>query len=398
LVINANTVLYLNETATAYAYFFIQGLKIEETVKAVRRIFKVDEKIAREDYTQLIYKISTLAQTEEVCPLSFLGIEQTEPFSSEMSAPIRMDLALTYRCNNHCIHCYTGGPRETRELSTEDWKRIIDKIISLGIFIHTFTGGEPTLRDDLTELVSYAQKKGAVTGLVTNGRKLKDLNFVSNLEEAGLDFAQVTLESHIPEIHESITRVKGSWKETVEGIKIVEPTSIYLSTNTTLNTGNYDTILDTIDFLYSLGIRAFGCNSLIYSGLANEIASDFALKTSQLKEVLPMIVEKAEVLGMKFNWFTPTQYCQLDPLKLGLGIKSCSASRINMCIGPEGNVYPCQSYFESLGKILKDDWNSIWNHKLSKKIREREYVPEECEDCQQLKICGAGCPLELKKK
>ena len=82
-----------------------------------------------------------------------------------------MDMALTFRCQNDCVHCYAGGPHETPELSTEQWKTAIDKLSDVGVFILTFTGGEPTLREDLPELLLYAQNKGMVTGLISNGRQ-----------------------------------------------------------------------------------------------------------------------------------------------------------------------------------------------------------------------------------
>jgi len=397
LVINANTVLYLNQTATVHAYFFMMGMSIDEAVKNVRGIYRVKKDVAKEQHEKIIYTVSTLAQTEEVCPLSFLDVERAEPFSQELSAPIRMDLALTFRCQNKCIHCYTGGPRETPELDTAQWKKIIDKLQSIGVFILTFTGGEPTLREDLPDLLHYAQMKGIVTGLITNGRRLKDREYVKALEKAGLDFVQITIESHKPEIHDSITCAKGSWQETVDGIKNVIPTVIYPTTNTTLNKRNAAGFLETMGFLHSLGVKVFGCNSLIYSGKAPEIASEFALSIEELKDLLPQIKEKAAELGMKFMWYTPTQYCRLNPVTLGLGVKSCSAARVNMCVGPAGEVYPCQSYFEEVGNILKDDWEKIWNHPTCRSIRSREYVPEECRDCPELAICGGGCPLELKE-
>jgi len=398
MVINANTVLYLNETAAVHAYFFMMGMPTEEAVKRIRRMYRVKRETARKNHERIIYTISTLAQTEEVCPISFLDVERVEPFSQELSAPVRMDLALTYRCQNNCIHCYAGGPHETPELTTDEWKKVIDKLHSIGIFIFTFTGGEPTLREDLPELLRYSQEKGIVTGLVTNGRRLKDGEYVNKLVEAGLDFVQITIESHKPSVHDTVTSVKGSWRETVEGIKNVIPTPIYATTNTTLNKYNADSFLKTIEFLHDLGVKVFGCNSLIYSGNAPKIADEFALKIDELKDLLPKIQEKAQQLGMKFNWYTPTQYCQLDPVSLGLGIKSCSAARINMCIGPQGEVYPCQSYFEVVGKILEDDWKKIWNHPICRSIRERAYVPEKCKKCPLLSVCGGGCPLELKEK
>jgi radical SAM protein with 4Fe4S-binding SPASM domain len=267
----------------------------------------------------------------------------------------------------------------------------------IGIFTLTFTGGEPTLREDLPDLLQYAQNKGMVTGLVTNGRRLRDKGYVETLEKAGLDFVQVTLESHKPDVHDLMTGAKGSWKETVEGIKNIIPTKIYATTNTTLSQHNASHFLETMDFINKLGVAAFGCNSLIYSGKAQKISDEFTVPIETLKELLPKVHEKANQLGLKFQWYTPTQYCRFDPVSLGLGVKACTAGMINMCVGPNGDVYPCQSYFQSLGNILKDPWGKIWNHPLAVSIRKREYVEPKCKDCPQLQICGGGCPLELQK-
>jgi radical SAM protein with 4Fe4S-binding SPASM domain len=398
MVINANTVLYLNETATAHAYFFMQGMTTDAALKRIHRMYRVNEKTAKKEHEKLVYTISTLAQTEKICPVSYLDVKSIEPFTQQFSAPLRMDLALTFRCQNNCVHCYAGGPHETSELSTEQWKEVIDRLHQIGVFVLTFTGGEPTQREDLPELLLHAQNNGMVTGLVSNGRKLKDKAYVKALEKAGLDFVQVTLESHKSEIHELMTAAKGSWNETVTGIKNAVQSQIYVTTNTTLSKYNAPEFLETINFLKKLGVAAFGCNSLIYSGKANAISEKFALSLETLNELLPKIHDKANQLGLKFLWYTPTQYCRLDPVKLGLGVKSCTAAMINMCIGPNGDVYPCQSYFESLGNILKDNWQKIWNHPRAVQIRKREYVEPKCKDCPQLQICGGGCPLELQNK
>ena len=398
MVINADRVLFLNETATAFAYFFMHGHSSEEVLKKIRRTYRVGAETAKKDYDKLIYTISTLAKTERICPISYLDVRTLEPFTKQLSAPLRMDLALTFRCQNNCVHCYAGGPHETDELDTDQWKKVIDHLHRIGIFILTFTGGEPTLREDLQELLLYAQNKGAVTGLITNGRRLKDKGYVEQLEKAGLDFVQVTLESHKPQIHDKMTASKGSWKETVAGIQNALKTKIYVTTNTTLSKYNAPEFLQTMDYIKELGVAAFGCNSLIYSGKATEVSQEFALPYQTLNELLPKIREKANQLGLKFLWYTPTQYCQFDPIKLGLGAKSCTAANVNMCVGPNGDVYPCQSYFESLGNLLKDDWPKIWNSPLALKLRNREYVEPKCKDCPQLQLCGGGCPLELQEK
>jgi radical SAM protein with 4Fe4S-binding SPASM domain len=394
LVINASRVLFLSRTAADYVHLFIEGRPEKEIVREMRRRYKVDEETVKKDYQEVIFVVNTFAKTPDVCPVSYLGVEKIAPFEKELSAPYRMDLALTYRCNNNCVHCYAGGPRETKELSTAEWLNVIDKIYELGIPHVVFTGGEPTLREDLPKLVAHTQEAGLVSGLITNGTLLKDKAFFNSLVDAGLDHVQITLESYNPKIHDKITGVEGSWKDTIEGLKNAIASPIYTLSNTTLNKWNVEDILKTIEFGHDLGLKQFACNSLIYSGKAPDVVKEFALEDSSLEPILTEIQEKARKLNMEFAWYTPTEYCVLDPLQLDLGIKSCSACRISMCIEPDGTVIPCQSYFTPLGNILKDDWSRIWKNPLCLKLRARKYVQEKCLDCPSLNVCGGGCPLK----
>ena len=94
------------------------------------------------DFEELQETIWSIAQAgEEVCPVTYLDVDRIEPMSAEISAPYRMDLALTYRCQNDCPHCYVGRPADFPEMSTEEWKRVIDRCWELGIPHLTFTGG-----------------------------------------------------------------------------------------------------------------------------------------------------------------------------------------------------------------------------------------------------------------
>lgn len=394
LAVNANAVLYMNETATFHAYLFVKGLTMEQAVRTITKLYKVSVKDARRDHEHFLFTVNTLAKTEKICPVSYLGVERLEPFSVPATTPVRMDLAVTFRCQNDCMHCYAGSPKESAELSTSEWMKVINKIKEAGIFIVTFTGGEPTLREDLSKLLRYAQDNGLITGLITNGRKLSDNSYVKSLADAGLDFAQITVESHIPEIHDKMTCSPGSWEQTIQGLKNILSSEIYVSTNTTLTTLNYDRVLETMIFLRNLGVRNFSCNSLIYSGRGVSSSKELALPIEKLKVILVAMEQEAEEIGMTFTWFTPTRYCELNPVNMGLGVKSCSAALLNMCIAPNGDVYPCQSYFKPVGNILRDKWNDIWNNPLCKELRERKYAPSECNDCLDFNVCGSGCPLE----
>ena len=398
LIVNASRVLFLNNTATEHVRLFMQGKNEEEAVKEIRKKFKVDRDEALQDHKDVLFTINTFVKTPDICPISYLGVEKIEPFQKELSAPYRMDLAITYRCNNRCIHCYAGGPHETKELTTRDWFKVLDRIHNIGVPHVIFTGGEPTFRDDLVKLIEHAQRLELVSGLITNGRRLNDKTYLNSLVEAGIDHIQITIESHEENVHDKITGVKGSWKETVQGLKNAIATPIYTLTNTTLNKYNVKDIIKTINFLHELELKQFACNSLIYSGKGTKIVKEFALEESSLEPVLNAIRQQAIKLDMEFIWYTPTQYCTLNPLQLELGIKNCSACNISMCIEPDGTAIPCQSYFKPLGNILKDNWEKIWGHPTCIELRGRKYAPEKCTDCPQLNTCGAGCPLKLQQE
>ena len=69
-----------------------------------------------------------------------------------------------------------------------------------------------------------------------------------------------------------------------------------------------------------------------------------------------------------------------------------------MCVEPNGEVLPCQSYYDPLGHILQDEWDGIWNHELARSLRERSYAPEKCHTCPEFDLCGGGCPLYLQHR
>src|SRR4030065_561521 len=114
---------------------------------------------------------------------------------------------------------------------------------------------------------------------------------------------------------------------------------------------------NSIEFLASLGVKGVACNGLICSGLGCKAIEKDGLSEEMLKGILQNACEKAKELKIEFNWYTPTCYKKLNPVDLGLGIKSCSAAQYNVTIEPDGTVIPCQSLFNhKMGHIKKDSW------------------------------------------
>lgn len=392
LLINAARVLHLNQTATEHAKLLLEDKSPLEAAQEIARRYDVPQTTARADFEELQQAITEIAEGgEEVCPVSYLDIERIEPLSPQLSAPYRMDLALTYRCQNDCPHCYVGRPKDFPEMPAEEWKRVIDRCWELGIPHLTFTGGEATLRPDLVELVQYAEDVGLVTGLQTNGRRLRNRAYLDELLLAGLDHIQITLESHDPAVHDRMSGAQGAWQETVDAIKTVVDAEIYMMTNTTITTENVDGLEETIAFIASLGVPTFGCNSLIYSGAAVCVGSGIAEK--DLGPIMERVKKATEEHNLRLIWYTPTKYCEFDPTGLELGIKGCTAARYNMCVEPNGDAIPCQSYYVALGNILHDPWEEIWEHELARYLRNRDFMMEKCYDCPDRVLCGGGCPL-----
>jgi radical SAM protein with 4Fe4S-binding SPASM domain len=397
LIINAARVLHLNQTAVEYARLILEQVPEGQAVRAIRRRYQVASDAASADYRHLKEQIEILADPNStVCPIHGLNLERIDPFSTPLMAPYRMDLALTYRCNNDCPHCYVARPKDYPEMDTADWKAVIDRVWEIGIPHVCFTGGEATLHPDLIKLVAHAQNTGLVTGLLTNGRRLTDAGYVQALMGAGLDHVQITLESHDETVHDRMVAAAGAWRDTVGGICNTVAAKLYTTTNTTLTQENVPTIEDTVAFIADLGVDSFACNGLIYAGRGRTVGSGF--REGELAPVLERVREAADRRGLRLIWYTPTQYCAFSPLQLDLGVKACTAALYNMCVEPDGAVIPCQSYYESLGYILRDDWDAIWNHDLAVSLRERRYVPEKCRECPELPICGGGCPLYLKRE
>jgi radical SAM protein with 4Fe4S-binding SPASM domain len=393
LMIDAYRVVHLNATAAAMVKYFLDDYPQHDSRRRLAAAFHISQAKAGRDYREVLEKIDLLINRSDICPVTFFGIDKIEAFQTPVSAPYRMDLALTYRCNINCSHCYNQR-RESAELTTSDWKKIIKILWDQGIPHVDFTGGEPTMRDDLIELITYAEDLGVITGLLTNGVRLADETYVRRLKQAGLDYVQVTLESQREDIHNRMV-ASDSFRHTVQGIRNIVEQGIHVLTNSTITRANHAHMEGLVPFLKSLGVRSFAVNSIIKAGKSRH--QNDGLSEKELLPVITRLRQLAEQEGMKFTWYTPTQYCRLNPVELDLGVKQCTAGKYNLAIEPDGTVIPCQSFFRPLGNILNDPFEKIYQHDFLVSLRRRDWAMDKCRECEWLPSCGCGCPLQITK-
>lgn len=404
LFVDAMDVVHLNVAAAWLAKLALDGdspacaratLRRWHPGVSWRQIGQDVERIYR-----LIRELSTSTSGCPTCAVPDLG--RRAVFATRASSPFKADLALTYGCNNACSHCYNESDRlGMSSLTKSDWYRVLGKLARLGVPHVIYTGGEATLHPDLPELIERAEALGQVTGLNTNGRRIAQKAYMRTLDTAGLDHVQITLASHRPGVHDAINGAR-AFQQTIRGIENALASGVHTITNTTLMRANMHEVEPLIDFLHDLGIRTFAMNGMIYSGGGFQNPS--AIQEAEMAPLLVRVRDKAAEKGMRFLWYTPTEYCRMSPIELEIGAKRCNAGEHSICVEPNGDVLPCQSYYVSAGNILRDPWEQIWQGELFRSFRDREDdpcwagLPKKCWECPDLPMCGGGCRIEREAR
>ena len=402
LFVDVTDVIHLNTTAAEMAKLALDDVPLEQARAGLTRRFNhVDRKQLAHELTSIYDMIARFQEADGSCAVCTVAdrLDFQPIFSTPVQAPFKADVALTYACNNACPHCYNEPDRfEMPSLTLDEWFRVLDKLAEIGVPHIILTGGEPTLHPDLPAIIRYADELGLVVGMNSNGRRLAHVPTMTAIAGAGLNHVQITLETFDADVHDAMVGAPGAFAQTVRGIENALASGIHTITNTTLMRRNQHQAVTIVDFLHNLGLRTFAMNGMIYAG--GGFDDPDAIPAAEMAATLVAVRDRAEELEMNFLWYTVTDYCQLSPLELDLSPKRCNAAEYSICIEPNGDVLPCQSYYVAGGNILDDPWDDIWNSALFRSFRDREEnpqaagLPEMCWDCPDLEMCGGGCRLE----
>jgi organic radical activating enzyme len=348
LILDASTVLHLNKTAAQFAYFFVKGNTAEEAASMINVHYQTSNKQVLNDFMQFEDQIFTLLQTPDLDPVISFGYQSKLQFTETFTAPYRLDLALTYEVQNESPDYGRLHKRVDKELSTDEWKSIIDKSWAFGIPQVIFTGGEPTLRQDLAELIQHAENNGQVTGLITNGYKLADQDYLNTLLQAGLDHTMIVLEPKNEQSWDSLSSFN-YWKGVLDE-------DLFVSAHLTISKDNKNDINEIIAKLANTDISALSIS---------ETGSEF---TEILEEARELIAE----LNIDLVWDLPVPYSNLNPVSLELNrskevTEKQGGGKAWLYVEPDGDVLPEQDVNKSLGNINLSEWVSIWEKAKSMK-------------------------------
>jgi len=333
LIVNAATVLHLNPTAAEFAFHLMRGTTPEETAKQIAQRYRINRTEAQKDYQDFRDRVQTMIHTPDLDPTTYLDFERVAPHSKDLTAPLRLDCALTYRLPAGTQTEYAPTKRVDRELTTAEWQTIMDKAWAAGIPHITFTGGEPTLREDLPALIAHAEKVGQVTGLLTDGLKLANKEYLNSLLQTGLDHLLFMLQPDDT----------ASW----EALQTILPEDLFTTVHLTITPQNSRDARETLERLAKMQVKSLSL------GASEE----------SLHELLHNLHNQAASLGVTLRWDLPVPYSAENPVShetIEDEVPS-GAGKAWLYVEPDGDVLPAQGKADQiLGNFLKDPWDRIY--------------------------------------
>jgi organic radical activating enzyme len=341
LILNASTVLHLNQTAAEFAYYMSQSEDQETIAAAVAKRYHVTKETAMNDYQRFHEQINLMVNTVDLDPVTFFGFDRINPYSAKISAPYRMDIAVTYQNTADPNEHVAPVNRVKRELTTKEWQIILDKLWQSGIPHVNFTGGEPTLRPDLVDLIRHAENLGMVTGLLSDGTRLVETAYLHQILTSGLDYIMLLLDPQSDE----------SW----EALRDCLAEDISITVHLTLTVNNQEMMPEIINKLAEMAVPSIS------------ISTDTLHLKPELERIQQLIAEKHITLV----WDIPVPYSSFNPVALETingdeGI--VGAGKAWLYVEPDGDVLEAQGIPEVLGNLLADEWPTIWNARQPRNV------------------------------
>ena len=307
--------------------------------------------------------------------------------------PLEITLWLTYRCNAHCSFCIFTSSEESRrealsagELSTEQIYRLLDDLAALGTRRTMITGGEPTLREDLVDIVAYATRHKIRTGIFTNG-SLLDRLLAEELVAAGIDTICISLDAVDTALHDSLRNMPGLGEKVLAALGHVDETrkrlgrKMKLVTNTVVTARNYhqlDRIVELkadFDFDHATFATLLEFDELPVPNLRLSAEDRERLDG----EVIPRLREKAKRYGL------PVSVLVGENPQITYQGTYCFSPWLYAEILPSGNVIACHrsgALGLRFGNVGHESFSEIWNGEKLRAFR-RTCRPPQYEMCKR---------------
>lgn len=306
--------------------------------------------------------------------------------------PLVMSWNVTRECNMKCTHCYINATETklTNELTTSEGKQLIDQICQVSHPLLILSGGEPLLRPDIFELIKYGSSKGLKMGLGSNG-SLIDEKVAGKLKTAGITTVSISLDSNLPNQHDSFRSVAGAWEKAVNACKTLRKNNVLVQVNTTLTQQNYNQIDDIMTLAESIGVENFHLFFLVPTGRGTKLTD---ISPNKYEEMITNTFAKVSKHSLNVRPSCAPQFMRIAKnmgLDMRQWIRGCIAGMYYCRIYPNGDVTPCPYLPIKLGNIRDQSFKDIWfNSPVFKSLRNPECLRGKCGACEHRNLCG-GC-------
>jgi len=310
-----------------------------------------------------------------------------------LEAPLALLAELSHRCPLQCPYC--SNPleleRSSGELDTANWLRILDEAAEMGMHQVHFSGGEPTVRKDLEDLIKHADEVGLYSNLITSG-VLLDEDRLNGLADLGLEHVQISFQDTEKENADRIGGYKGGHEKKIEVAELVRKVGLPLTLNAVVHRQNIENVPDFLNLAVELDAERIEIAQVQYYGWALKNRAAFIPTYEQLKQTTKIVTEARERLKgvLVIDYVVPDYYAQRPKTCMG------GWGRQFLNINPVGKVLPCHAA-ESIPGLnfdnVKDHSLSwIWeNSEAFKKYRGTDWMPDPCKSCERAEIDWGGC-------
>ncbi len=267
-----------------------------------------------------------------------------------LGVPLSAHLDVTYRCNERCEHCYLDHD-DHGEMTTAEIKDLLHQLADAGVFFLTLSGGEVLMRRDAFEIIEYARSLLFNVKLKTNAVMIREEE-AQRLRALGVEQVQISVYSHRPEVHDSITKLPGSLKRTLAAIRLLRSQGLRVNMANVL-------------------MRSNRADTEAVHGLAKKLGAHYTLDPT----ITPMMDGNTSVLRHRVDSSELSSYFH-DPELVGdvesfcapptavdeevLEGLPCSAGHTSCYISPYGDVYPCVQFPITCGNVRQQKFLDIW--------------------------------------
>ncbi len=282
-------------------------------------------------------------------------IQEMSDKAQRLGIPLAVQLDLTYRCNERCVHCYLDHA-DHGEMNTAEIKELLEQMAEAGVFFLTLSGGEIMMRRDFFEIVEYARQLSFCVKLKTNAVMVRQRE-ADRIQELALDSVQISVYSHRDEVHDAITKLPGSLQRTIAAVRLLVERGVKVV---------FANVLMRENFQDYPGVQA----------LAAEVGAEFTIDPTITpmmdgdRSILDLNIERAQLQQVfrdaSILGTSPEEFCvppggppTADDAQ---NMLPCSAGHTFCYVSPYGDVYPCVQFPLPTGNVSSSRFLDIWKH------------------------------------